>query len=422
MSNRATISSQLSAAAIKAAAERLQGIVARTPLQHSAMLGKLHGAEVYLKREDLQVVRSYKIRGAYNKMASLDAAARQRGVVCASAGNHAQGVAYACRQLKVPGVVFMPAPTPGQKVAQVQKHGGDFVEIRLTGDTFDDASAEAMHFCRQTGATFVHPFDDPEVMAGQGTVGLEISEQIPALPDVLLLPVGGGGLAAGVATWFREHAPQTTIIGVEPAGAAAMQASLVAGKRVQLPHIDRFVDGAAVKAPGELSWQICRDKLDKVITVPEGRVCTWLLRLYNEEGMVVEPAGVLTIAALDFLRDEITGKRVACVVSGGNNDIVRTEEIKERSLLYEGLKHYFVVEFPQRAGALRQFLTDVLGPDDDITHFQYSKKNSRERGPAVIGIELKRQEDFAGLQKRLDQLGFKYEYLNSNPVLFHHLI
>ncbi len=400
----------------------LNGLVEPTPLAFNRNLSERYGAEIMLKREDLQVVRSYKIRGAYNRMAAISPAARANGVVCASAGNHGQGVAYACHKLGIHGTVFMPTPTPGQKINQLKGFGGSEVDVVLVGDTFDDAYAEAVKFCQRSAATFIHPFNDPLVIAGQGTVAKEILAASTKPVDYLILPIGGGGLASGVATYFKEHSPATKIIGVEPEGAAAMQASLAAGKPVTLEHIDKFVDGAAVKAPGELTFRICRDHLNRVMTVPEGLVCTVLLRMYNEEAIVAEPAGVLSIAALEFLQEEIKGKNVVCLLSGGNNDIVRTEEIKERSLLYEGLKHYFIVSFPQRAGALREFLVDVLGPHDDITHFQYSKKNSRERGPAVIGIELKYKKDFAGLIERLNKRNFKYEYLNENPELFHHLI
>ncbi len=408
--------------AIEAAASVLSDIVEPTPLAFNRNLSERYGADIALKREDLQVVRSYKIRGAYNRIAAIDQAARANGVVCASAGNHGQGVAYACNKLDIHGTVFMPTPTPGQKINQLKGFGGSKVDVVLVGDTFDDAYAEALKFCERSAATFIHPFDDPLVIAGQGTVAKEILAAAAGPVDYLLLPIGGGGLASGVATYFKEHSPHTKIIGVEPEGAAAMKASLEAGQLVTLEHIDKFVDGAAVKAPGELTWQICRQHLDRVMTVPEGLVCTTLLRMYNEEAIVAEPAGVLSIAALEFLKEEIQEKNVVCVLSGGNNDIVRTEEIKERSLLYEGLKHYFIVSFPQRAGALREFLVDVLGPNDDITHFQYSKKNSRERGPAVIGIELKYKKDFPGLIERLNKRKFKYEYLNENPELFHHLI
>jgi len=407
---------------IDAAAQRLEGIAERTPLVFNQNLSERYGAKIYLKREDYQRVRSYKIRGAYNKIAGLTETEKANGVVCASAGNHGQGVAFACNKLGIHGTVFMPTPTPGQKINQLKGFGGEKVDVVLVGDTFDDAFAEAMKFCERSEATFIHPFNDPDVIAGQGTVGKEILQDIEESIDYLVLPIGGGGLASGVSTYFKERSAKTKIIGVEPEGAAAMKASIDAGQLVRLEQIDKFVDGAAVKAAGALTFQICQLKLDRVMTVPEGQVCTTLLQMYNEEAIVAEPAGVLSISALENLKDDIKGKTVVCVLSGGNNDIVRTEEIKERSLLYEGLKHYFIVSFPQRAGALREFLVDVLGPNDDITHFQYSKKNSRERGPAVIGIELKYRKDFEGLIQRLENLNFRYEYLNENPELFHHLI
>lgn len=407
---------------IAEAKERLSGVVEQTPLAFNLNLSDYYGAKIYLKREDLQVVRSYKIRGAYNKISALSDNQKANGVVCASAGNHAQGVAYACRLLDIHGTIFMPTPTPGQKVNQVKNFGGDKVDIVLIGDTFDDAFAEATQFCEKSESTFIHPFNDAEVIAGQGTVGIEILEQISEPIDYLIMPIGGGGLASGVSTWFREHSPNTKIIGVEPKGAAAMIASVEADELTTLEHIDKFVDGAAVRVVGDMTFKICKENLHEFIKVPEGQICTTILKMYNEEAIVAEPAGVLSISALEFLKEEIKGKTVVSVLSGGNNDIVRTEEIKERSLLYEGLKHYFIISFPQRAGALRQFLVDVLGPNDDITHFQYSKKNSRERGPAVIGVELKYKSDFDGLIERLKKLNFKYEYLNENPQLFHHLI
>ena len=407
---------------ILAAVETLKDIVEKTPLTLNRNLSDKYGANIYLKREDLQVVRSYKIRGAFNKISGLSNAEKANGVVCASAGNHGQGVAYACHKLAIHCTVFMPTPTPSQKLNQVKGYGGKYVDTVLVGDTFDDAFLEATKFCERSESTFIHPFNDAEVMAGQGTVGVEILTAIEEPIDYLVLPIGGGGLASGVSTYFNEQSPQSNIIGVEPEGAAAMKASIDANELVALDHIDKFVDGAAVKAVGDLTFEICRQNLNSFITVAEGQICTTILKMYNEEAIVVEPAGALSISALEVIKDEIKGKNVVCVVSGGNNDIVRTEEIKERSLLFEGLKHYFIISFPQRAGALREFLVDVLGPNDDITHFQYSKKNSRERGPAVIGIELKYKKDYEGLTERLDKLNFKYEYLNENPELFHHLI
>ena len=407
---------------IRAAEARLKGVVVHTPLIRSLNLSEKYGANIFLKREDLQVVRSYKLRGAYNKIKSLPPEQLQNGIVCASAGNHAQGVAYACRTLGIKGHIFMPSTTSNQKVKQVQLFGKEYVEVVLVGDTFDDSYYEAVKYSEQNKTTFIHPFDDPKVIEGQGTVGLEILEDLKEPIDLLLLPVGGGGLAAGVSSYFRELSPATRIVGIEPEGAPSMKASLEAGKRVTLEHIDKFVDGAAVKLVGDLTFRICQETLDEVITVPEGKVCTTILQLYNEEAMVVEPAGALSIAALDFFKEEIKGKNVVCVVSGGNNDITRTEEIKERSLLYEGLKHYFIVNFPQRAGALKEFVNDILGPTDDITHFEYTKKNSREKGPALVGIELKNRDDFQALVKRMEDRNFNCEYINDRPEFYHFII
>ena len=407
---------------ILTAAENLKDIAIRTPLLENHNLSERYRADISLKREDLQVVRSYKIRGAYNKIQSLDEETLQHGVVCASAGNHAQGVALSCFKKKIKGTIYMPAPTPSQKVNQVQMFGKEYVDVVLTGDTFDDASKEAWRFAEEHNAAFIPPFDDLKVIEGQGTVGKEILEDSPSPIDYLILPIGGGGLAAGVSSYFKVLSPNTKIIGVEPEGAAAMQESLKVGKVKALPEIDKFVDGAAVKKVGDITFEICKDRLDRVITVPEGKVCSEILRLYNEQAIVVEPAGALSIAALDNLKEEIKGKNVVCLVSGSNNDITRTNEIKERSLLYEGLKHYFIVDFPQRAGALREFLIEVLGPNDDIAHFEYSKKNSREKGPALIGIELQTQEDLKPLVERMNKKKFRHEYVNDQPHLFHYLI
>ncbi len=400
------------------AAERLKKVVAHTPLQTNLNLSERYQANVLLKREDLQIVRSYKIRGAYNKMAQLPADAI---VVCASAGNHAQGVAYACRVMNIKGTIFMPTTTPNQKVKQVKMFGKDAVDVRLIGDTFDDAFAASMKFCDEQNATFVHPFDDLKVIEGQGTVGLEIFKDADVKIDYLLLAIGGGGLASSVSTVFKQLSPNTKIIGVEPLGASAMKDSIEKGEVVTLETVDKFVDGAAVKRVGETTFEICKQNLDRVISVPEGKVCSTILQLYNEEAIVAEPAGALTIAALDFIADEIVGKNVVCLVSGGNNDITRTEEIKERSLLYEGLKHYFIIRFPQRAGALREFLS-TLGPDDDITHFEYVKKTSREQGPALVGIELKNKDEFEPFIERMNQTKIIYEYINDRQDLFQFLV
>lgn len=407
---------------IQAAANRLQGIIRRTPLEFNATLSEQFNCEIWLKREDLQVVRSYKLRGAYNKMLSLNDAQRAAGIVCASAGNHAQGVAYACKQLGIRGRIFMPTTTPQQKVGKVRVFGGAWVELVLTGDTFDDAGAAARAWCEAQQAVFIHPFDDEKIIEGQGTVGLEILEDAGFLPDFLFVPIGGGGLAAGVSTIFAEKSPHTAIVGVEPAGAAAMKLSIQRGINTTLDDVDRFVDGAAVKRVGDLTFDICRQRLYDVLAVPEGKVCATILKLYNDEAIVAEPAGALSIAALDQYRPHLRGKKVVCVVSGGNNDISRTEEIRERALLYEGLKHYFIIRFPQRAGALKDFVVNVLGPDDDIVHFEYMKKNNREAGPALVGLEFKQSGQLERLQQNLKAYHFSFEYLDGGSDMLRLLV
>jgi len=400
----------------------LLDVILQTPLQKNLNLSDEFGANILLKREDLQVVRSYKLRGAYNKIAHLTAEELKNGVVCASAGNHAQGVAYSCQKLGIKGKIYMPTTTPQQKIKQVKMFGKDFVEVVLSGDTFDDAQFSAIEDSKKTGMAFIHPFDDPQIIEGQATVAMEILQDTKEHIDFVFVPIGGGGLIAGVGAYFKQVSPQTQIIGVEPAGAPSMQKSLEAGHVLELKNIDKFVDGAAVQKVGEYTFDICKKVVDNIIVVPEGRICTKILDLYNQDAIVLEPAGALSIAALDFYRDEIKGKNVVCIVSGSNNDITRTEEIKERSLLYEGLKHYFIVRFPQRAGALRIFVDIVVGPTDDITHFQYSKKTNREKGPAVIGIEVQKKEDFNGLIQRMEENGFIYEYLNEKQDLFQFLV
>jgi threonine dehydratase len=403
---------------IERAKINLTEVVLKTPLQLNTNLSEKYQATIYLKREDLQKVRSYKIRGAYNKISHLDAAQKTKGIVCASAGNHAQGVAYSCQLLQIQGKIYMPKTTPKQKIKQVQLFGKSFVEIILTGDTFDDAFHAAKQFSNENQLEFIHPFDDVEVIAGQGTVGLEILSEKVSKIDFLLLPIGGGGLAAGVSTVFKKLSPKTKIIGVEPEGAPSMQQAIYLEQPVLLDKIDRFVDGAAVKKVGKQTYEVCKDTLDKIILVPEGKVCTTILQLYNEEAMVVEPAGALSIAALDFIADEIKGKKVVCIVSGSNNDIERTEEIKERSLMYEGLKHYFMIQFPQRPGALREFVNEVLSESDDITYFQFIKKNNRDVGPVVVGLEVKNENDIQAIKVKMNSKGFQFEYLNeNNPLL-----
>jgi len=400
----------------------LNDVVLKTPLQKNLNLSEEFQTNILLKREDLQAVRSYKIRGAYNKIAHLSKEELQNGVVCASAGNHAQGVAYSCRKLGIKGKIYMPTTTPKQKIRQVEMFGKENVEVVIVGDTYDAADSAAKEDCKKTGMAFIHPFDDPQIIEGQATVGLEILQDSKEQIDYIFIPIGGGGLAAGVGAYFKQMNPQTKIIGVEPAGAPSMKKSFEAGKVIDLQNIDKFVDGAAVQKVGEITFEICRQVIDDIVTVPEGRICTKILELYNRDAIVIEPAGALSITALDQYRDKIKGKNVVCIVSGSNNDITRTEEIKERSLLYEGLKHYFIVRFPQRAGALRTFVDVVLGPTDDVTHFEYSKKTNREKGPAVIGIEVQKKEDYFGLVQRMEENGFVYVYLNEKPDLFQFLI
>lgn len=408
--------------AIQQAQKQLQGVISPTPLIENLNLSEEFSSRILLKREDLQVVRSYKIRGAYNKMSTLTDSEKKQGVICASAGNHAQGVAYSCNLLKIMGKIYMPKTTPKQKVKQVQLFGKNYVEIVLTGDTFDDAYAKSVEDAAQNNKAFIHPFDDLEVIAGQGTVGLEILDDYHEPIDYVFIPIGGGGLASGLSTVFKQLSPNTKIIGVEPQGAPSMKTSIANHKNTPLDTIDKFVDGAAVKQVGDLTFDICQKKLDDIILVPEGKVCTTILRLYNEEAMVVEPAGALTIAALDFYKKEIKGKTVVCIVSGSNNDIERTAEIKERSLLYEGLMHYFMIQFPQRPGALKEFVNDILGPDDDITYFQFAKKNSREVGSVVVGLELKNPNDIHAIKTNMNSKGFEYRYLNERHDLFTQLI
>ncbi|RXG28812.1 threonine ammonia-lyase IlvA [Leeuwenhoekiella palythoae] len=407
---------------IKEAAKTLEGVAALTPLMPSLNYSRKFDANVMLKREDLQQVRSYKIRGAFNKINSLSDEERAKGIVCASAGNHAQGVAFACAKLKINGTIFMPSPTPKQKIEQVEMFGGEYAKIVLTGDTFDDAYKASKIECDALGKIFVHPFDDEKIIEGQATVGLEIIEQSKDEIDYVFVPVGGGGLASGLSTVFHLLSPNTKVIGVEPEGAPSMSTSIFNKENTTLSLIEKFVDGAAVQRVGDRTFAICKEYLEKMVTVPEGKVCQTILDLYNKEAIVVEPAGALTLSVLDQFADEIKGKNVVCIVSGSNNDITRTAEIKERALLYRGLKHYFIIRFPQRAGALREFLNEILGPEDDITFFEYKKKTSREDGPAVVGIELKDRKDLDPLIARMKSRNFFGEYLNDKPDLFEFLI
>lgn len=417
-----TISSKLiPVTKIREASNRLSKVVIKSPFQRNFNLSVKYECNIFLKREDMQIVRSFKIRGAYNKMSSLSLDERQKGVVCASAGNHAQGLAFACADLKIKGRIFMPNPTPNQKISKVKQFGKEWIEIILIGDTYDDAYQAAIEDQKNRGSIFVHPFDDKDVIAGQGTIGLEIIEQSNESIDVLLVAVGGGGLISGVGSSFKALSPKTKIIAVEAMGAPSLSKSLDADFVVRLDEIDTFADGIAVRKMGELNFKICKEIVDQTILVPEGKVSSTILELYNEEAIVVEPAGAISIAALDFIADDIKGKNIAIIVCGGNNDIQRTQEIKERALLYEGKKHYFIINFPQRAGALKEFL-EVLGPNDDIAHFQYTKKSSRTQGPALVGIELKNQNDFEGLQKRMEKQQISFQHINNNLMLFQMLV
>lgn len=400
----------------------LKDVVMHTPLQKNDYLSEKYGATIYLKREDLQHVRSFKLRGAYYKIKKIENEAREKGVVCASAGNHAQGVAYACAHLKIQAKIFMPKTTPKQKIGQVRMFGREYVEIILAGDTFDDSAASATAFCEEHDMIFIHPFDDLDVIAGQGSVAVEIMNDSEEPIDFIFGSIGGGGLMAGVSAYVKNLSPKTKVVGVEPAGAASMKAALAEGGPVTIGSIDKFVDGAAVQCVGKETHNICQYYLDDVISVPEGKVCTTILDLYNKHAIVAEPAGALPVAALDFYADQIRGKSVVVIISGGNNDIGRMQEIKEKSLLYEGLLHYFIVNFPQRAGALRQFLTEVLGPTDDITHFEYTKKNNKESGPAIVGIEVLNRSDYPELLERMKANGFEYKEVNNDSTLFGLLI
>lgn len=399
----------------------LKHVVLKTPVQYHRKLSEQFEAAIYLKREDLQIVRSYKIRGAYNLIARLPRERQQRGIVCASAGNHAQGVAFSCKALDIQGVVYMPAITPKQKINQVKMFGGDRVEIVLVGDTFDACQEHAIRFAHQQQRIFVPPFDHPRIIEGQGTVGKEIAEQLDRI-DFVFAPVGGGGLCAGLGHYFKTHSPETKIIGVEPLGAPSMKEALAAGRPVVLDTIQRFVDGAAVKRVGDLTFALCRDVLTDMLLVPEGKICSTILNLYNEDAIVAEPAGALALAALDQYADQIKGKNVVCVLSGGNNDIDRMQEIKERSLLYEGLKHYFIVRFAQRPGALKEFVNNILGPNDDIVRFEFIQKHNKETGPALIGIEVKTKPDYHALISRMAEYKLNYTEANQNENLFEYLV
>ena len=400
---------------------QLKEVCKETVLESNKRLSEMTGAFVFLKREDLQQVRSFKIRGAYNKIASLTLQERERGIVCASAGNHAQGFAFACNHLKIRGRVYMPATAPQQKIAQVKMFGEGFVETILTGDTYDACQKVALETAKKEGQTFIHAFDDVQVIEGQATIALEMIAQHTEGFDYIFVPVGGGGLVSGILTVFKALSPKTKIIGVEPEGAQSMKLALELNKRIPLKEMDRFVDGAAVRQVGALPFEICKEFLDDLVHVPEGKICQAILDLYNKEGIVAEPAGALAIAALDLVEYDLKNTNIGVLLCGGNNDILRMPEIKERALLYANLKHYFIIDFPQRAGALKQFVNEVLGPEDDITHFEFSKKSSKSVAPAVVGIELKSKDDLGFLEDRMKNHNFNFDYLNEKENLFQFL-
>jgi threonine dehydratase len=411
----------ISAADVDTAAERLAEVVVQTQLTRSERLSAQLGAEVWLKREDLQPVRSYKLRGAYNFIVQIPLAERERGVVCASAGNHAQGVAFACAALGVQARVYLPGTTPRQKRDRIAWLGGDAITIKLVGDTYEAAAAAALADAEATGATMVPAFDAVETVAGQGTVARELVAQLGYAPDLVVIPVGGGGLLAGCVTWLSERAPGVKVVGVEPAGAASMAAALLAGHPVPLAEVDGFVDGAAVRQAGDITYPLIAASGAEVVPVDEGRLCTELLALYQVDGIIAEPAGALATAALGDSIKPAPGSTVVCVVSGGNNDVSRYGEIVERSLVYEGLKHYFLVEFPQEPGALRRFLDEVLGVDDDITRFEYVKRNNRDTGPALVGVELARRSDLAPLLERIADSPLIVQHLPPGSPLYEFL-
>jgi threonine dehydratase len=408
------------ASLVEEAVERLAGVATRTPLERNERLSALVGGDVWLKREDLQPVRSYKLRGAYNLMAQLDDAAN--GVVCASAGNHAQGVAYACAALEIKGRIFLPRTTPRQKRERIAAIGGPWIDIVIDGDTYDDAVAIAAASARESGARIVPAFDDLQTIAGQGTVAVEILDQLGREPDLLVIPVGGGGLLAGVAGWLGETHPAVVVTGVEPVGAAGMQAALDAGGPVDLAKLDSFVDGAAVRRVGEVTFPLVRDSGVELVSLEPGAICAEMISLYQTDGIISEPAGALATGALGTAVTPAPGAITVCVVSGGNNDVSRYAEILERALVWEGLKHYFLIEFPQEPGVLRRFLDEVLGPDDDVTLFEYVKRSNRETGPALVGIEIGDRSGLPGLLSRLNASPLRIEPIDPDGPVFRFLL
>ena len=405
--------------------EVLKNVVERTPLDFDRYLSEKYGATIYIKKENMQKVRSFKLRGAYYAIHQLSDEDKARGVVCASAGNHAQGVAYTCNEMKIPATIFMPVTTPHQKIGQVRFFGGKFVTIKLVGDTFDASAQAAQEYTKSEGMTFIDPFDDYNVQAGQGTVAYEIYEQAQEEGvsfDSILVPVGGGGLISGVATYLKDVAPSMEVIGVEASGARSMRAAFDRGYPVKLEEIDKFADGIAVQKVGVKTYEVARKYVDRLLGVDEGLISETLIDMYSKVGTIAEPAGAASVAALEVIKDEIKGKTIVCIISGGNNDINRMPEMEERALIYDGIKHYFVVNFPQRPGALREFVNDILGPNDDITRFEYIKRANKGKGPVLIGIALSDKNDYDGLLDRLSAFDPSYINLHGNETLYNMLV
>lgn len=398
------------------ASKLIQTIFNYTPLTQHIDLSSKYKSNVCLKREDLTPVRSYKIRGAFNKMSSLE---NKNGIVTCSAGNHAQGVAFSCKRLSIQGDIFMPKITTKQKIDKVKNFGGSYVNIFLEGSNFDESFDIAKKYSLENKKEFVHPFNDEKVIEGQATVGLEILKQHPnpRSIDYIFVPIGGGGLSSGLSSYIKEINPNTKIIGVEPLGAPSMTAAFNAGKVITLNKINTFVDGASVKTVGNLNYQICKKNIDNILLVNEGHVCSKILEMYNENGYIIEPAGVLSLCALDLMQEEIIDKNVVCVISGGNSDVFRMPEILERSLIYQGLKHYFKIELPQRAGALKEFIMKCLGPNDDIIYFRYTKLINKETGPIIIGIDIREPSDIESILQNMTSFNITYEKLtNINDI------
>ncbi len=403
----------------------LKDVVVNTPLDYVHYLSEKYQAKIYLKKENMQRVRSFKLRGAYYAISQLSEEERQRGVVCASAGNHAQGVAYTCKEMKIPATIFMPITTPQQKIGQVRFFGGEFVEIKLVGDTFDASAKAALDYTKSENRTFIDPFDNEDVQAGQGTVAYEILDEAKREAitfDAVLVPVGGGGLISGVSTYIKENQPTIEVIGVEANGARSMKAAFEAGGPVKLKEIDKFADGIAVQKVGASTYEVTQKNVQNLIGVDEGLISETIIDLYSKQGIVAEPAGAASVAALEVLSEFIKGKTICCIISGGNNDINRMPEMEERALIYDGIKHYFVVNFPQRPGALREFVNDILGPNDDITRFEYIKRASKGTGPVLIGIALADKHDYASLINRVEQFDPSFINLNGNETLYNMLV